>query len=587
MWNQQATAPPERASAIVQTQTQLFNMATTRRRRGRVTSVGARPREHGSVLATVPKNRPDWLALTGNARQVYTAIEGACSPEDRANRRGWRTGSITRKEIAEEVGRSLTTVRNAIEELVERDWIRVSKSGGRVGRRQSYVILKHSDPAQDVNPGGSMPFPVWLPEEMERRRLRIISNQAARERIAELEAVHERALESGDIEAARSAFSRVRELRDQINRGRGQGDFFGPSDCDLTSQTARPEVAGATALGSKMQNLSLCAARPEAPSPTTTGSASHDPILFPSGSSKYPSLSPAPSTSTHESEGAPTPVAMPEGEGGFEPKQEPESNAAASAMPERQADQPESLADAAGAGEPRQAKEKETDDEPRGWGEPGCPDCQGTGFMGSDGWDVPCNCVVRAAEARRVEAEAGTVHESGLGLMGAARNERGEIASADELADRTPDEMSARSLAPAIMEAFPGPESALVVRGDGRGPTLAALAVLETKRRAGARVLALNDAEARQEDLEKEAGSPGPVALGRTNGLGVLLLEMTAKGSHEKWDEKLIAFVRRARNQGAALIVVTSMGPEQIARIHGPELVTALGGPEAWKEAGV
>lgn len=545
-------------------------MGATRRRRGRVTSAGGRPREHGSVLATVPKNRPDWLALTGNARQVYTAIEGACSPEDRANRTGWRTGSITRREIAEEVGRSLTTVRNAIDELVEQDWIRVSKSGGRVGKALTYVVLKHSNLSEDRDPNGPMPFPVWTPAEKERLRLRIISNQAARDRIAELEAEHEKALDAGDVDAARAAFSRARELRAQIDRGRGQGDFFGPSDCDLTFQSARPKVAGATTLGSKIQNLSVCPARPEAPNGAPLGPATHDPILSSSPSSS-PSLSPV-------------------GEGGAATVREPE----APAMPEPPADQPGPLAGSEGAGEPRQAEEKSAADEPAGWGEPGCPDCCDTGRVlepapiygpGATHW-VACGCTMRRMEAQRREMMAGTVHESGLELMGAARNASGAPASVDELADRSPDETRARRLAPSLLEALPEPGEAVVVQGSGRAGVLAALAVLETRRRAGARVLALNDAEARQEDLEKERGAPGPVAMGRANGLGVLLLEMTATTSHPEWSGKLAAFVRRARRQGAALIVATSMGPDQLARIHGPELLAALGGPEAWKEAG-
>lgn len=255
-------------------------------------------------------------------------------------------------------------------------------------------------------------------------------------------------------------------------------------------------------------------------------------------------------------------------------------------MPEPPADQAEALAGGQGAGATPPKGEKEAIDEPAGWGEPGCPDCLGTGWMGPKEWTTPCGCVAAMAEARRQEAEAGTVHDSGLELMGAARNADGAPASVDELADRSPDETRARRLAPSLLEALPEPGEAVVVQGSGRAGVLAALAVLETRRRAGARVLALNDAEARQEDLEKGPGDPGPVAMGRANGLGLLLLEMAATSSHPKWAEKLAAFATRARRQGAALIVATGMGPDRLAAIHGPALVDALGGPDAWKGGG-
>lgn len=541
-----------------------------RRPRRRTTDGGSRT--WGSQQATVPSRRPDFHRLGGDARQVYTAIEGACAPADRANKTGWRTGSISREEIHQETGRSVKAVGRAIRELVDGDWIRVSKSGGRVGVKQRYVILKHADPAMDVDPDGPMPFPVWTPAEGEARRLRIIANQAKRDRVRELEAEHEAALESGDAQKAREAFVQARRLRAELSKGRGQGDFFGSGADHLTSPPGPPEVVHQSTSGGQPVHLKSATRPPEVAHESTLAGPAVHPILFPSGASN-PSLSPA-------------------GEGGASPVPEEREEAAGLPAPFAVADLigpaggealAEGSADLEEAPDRQPEGQKEEEEAAAAsYGEADCPDCDGTGIAGYEA----CGCAVRRAERARKALAGGTASGSGLLTAGAARNAEGAAASVDELRVDEPEPFKARRLALKARPAWPGPGEALTILGD-KEASLAALAMAETVRRQGSRVLALVDVQARQEDSEAALErAPGPVSRRAADGLGALVLVLEGQRSHPVWSEKLRLFIQRARNQGAALVVATSMGPRDVARIHGEAMVEALGGTDAqgeWK----
>lgn len=523
--------PPE-ARGIVQ-QTTFMEEGGPKKRRRFAPTDPADVRGWGTRQATIPATRPDWHELQPRARQVYTAIEGACPPRESD---GWRVGrAIKRKVIAAETGQSLRTVKRAIDELVAAGWIRVSKDGGRVGRAQSYVVLKHLDPSGDRDPFGPMPFEVWQPWESKAYAAAVARNAERRARIKAAEAAHVSALEAGDAEAAREAFMLARSLRAEVEP---QGDFFGGQGGDLTSPRCQPEGDTVSTLACHGGDLRVTRCQPEPANESTSARQFGDPILC--SPLDPPNPSPPSAREPEAAEGAPAeaPSAAPEGEGGAEAFEEEED---ADLVPASAGAHP--LAD------------------------PSCADCGGTGFVP----DGACSCLCRVAERQRLAAHAAANIQS----LRPHRNAEGLIASVAEMPEGAEKEEAEELLADV---AESGEEAVAVA-----SPRVAA-AVAEDCRRRSWGVLAIRASMARLEDMEAaKEGRTGPVALSRAEGLDVLAVWLDEDEAHPMWRGKLAGFIDRARENKCAVVVAAPRGPEGVRRVYGPRLLEAIGGPDAWK----